>query len=82
MHPRNIYPKYPLELGCEAFQPILATATYPGTGLPNAKGRAKYTLTALLQFSKAHWAILNDTDFPKADRGFSSTRNTLCCVLA
>lgn len=36
------YPKYPPELGCEVFQPILATATYPRTGRPNAKGRAKY----------------------------------------
>lgn len=42
MHPAGIYPKYPPELGCEASQPILATATYPNTELPNAKGRAKY----------------------------------------
>lgn len=30
------------------------------------KAELNISLTALLQLSKAHWAILNDTDFPKA----------------
>lgn len=44
------------------------------------KAELNIALTALLQFSKADWVILNDTDFPKVGRGFSSTRKTLCCA--
>lgn len=78
MHPRGICPKYPPELGCEAVQPILATATYPAQDAQMPKAELNISLAALLQLSKAHWAILNDTDFPKAGGVFFSTTKTLC----
>lgn len=42
------------------------------------KAELNISLTALLQLSQAHWAILNDKDFPKAGGVFFSTTKTLC----
>lgn len=42
------------------------------------KAELNISLTTPLQLSQAHWAILNDKDFPKAGGVFFSTTKTLC----
>lgn len=45
------------------------------------KAELNISLTALLQLSKAHWAILNDKDFPKAGGFFFlHYKDTMLCL--
>lgn len=67
---------------------ILATATCPSTGLPNAKGKAilstqwaKYIPhCSAAAPCKAHWAILNDKYFPKVFFFFLHYKDTTLCL--